>query len=120
MVLIETGDLQALQKVMQEALQLSEELGNPDLVFEARLLEAKTQAANRQTDKAMAQLHRLLDRPLSADQEASVYFELFRNAPEELQYRDRALQLYRKLYDATPRYVFLMRIEQLDPVISGE
>jgi len=120
MVLIETGDLQALQKVMQEALQLSEELGNPDLFFEARLLEAKTQAANRQTDKAMAQLYRLLDRPLSADQEASVYFELFRNAPEELQYRDRALQLYRKLYDATPRYVFLMRIEQLDPVISGE
>jgi tetratricopeptide (TPR) repeat protein/class 3 adenylate cyclase len=112
-VLVETGNLEHLDEVFHEALEVAEELGNPDLLFEAKLLAARTHRAKGETKQALSILYGLLISPLSNSHEASVYFELFQTKPENDSFREKALELYKKLYEQTPRYSFKDRIETL-------
>lgn len=112
-VLIEMSNLSDLAAVQEEALQLAEELGNPDLLFEAKVVSAKTKHLQEHTKEAVAILLELLSYPLNKFQEAAVCFEISKILPEKDQYRTRALRLYQDLYADTPKYLFKMRVEQL-------
>lgn len=112
-VLIEMGRLNELDEVFREALEIAEELGNPDLLFEAKLLAAKTHVLEGETKKALSILHGLLLSALKKDQEAAVYYELHLILPDEAKYKDKALALYQKLYEATPRYLYGVRLGEL-------
>ncbi len=113
-VLLETGDWPELHKVVQEAKDVAQELGNPDLNFEARLLAAKTQYALGKTTEARDMLLDLLQTTQGIDHEASLHYELFRVDPDNAESGDKALTLYRELYQATPRYLFKLRLEILE------
>jgi tetratricopeptide (TPR) repeat protein/class 3 adenylate cyclase len=112
-VLIETGDLQALEAVTSEALALAETLGNPDLQFEAQLISARHYMADQNTERAKAILQQLQQYARTPARQATIYAELFRLQPNDTQLRARALQLYEEAYAATPRYSFKKQIELL-------
>ena len=112
-ILIAMGNLSDLQITQEEALALAEELGNPDLLFEANIISAKTKHLQEQPKEAIAILLELLSYPLNKFQEAAVCFEISKILPEKIRYKMRALQLYQDLYEDTPKYIFEMRIKQL-------
>ena len=112
-VLLETGDWEQLRLADEEAAIIANALGNPDLVFEADLLRAKSLIAQHQADQATELLQKLLRRRLNADQEAPVYFELYRANPQNLEYAQKAKMLYEHLYQATPRFLYKTRIDQI-------
>jgi tetratricopeptide (TPR) repeat protein/class 3 adenylate cyclase len=112
-VLLETSDWEALRLADEEAAVIAKELGNPDLVFEAELLRAKSQIAQQQEAEATQLLKKLLKRRLNADQEAPVYFELYRANPENLEYAHKAKTLYEQLYKSTPRFSYKTRMDQI-------
>lgn len=112
-VLIETGDLAELAKVVKESLSIANELGNPDLLFEAEMLAAKSQRLHGNEDEAKSQLNKLLERSLHQAQAAAVYAELVKLTPENNEMKQKALELYRQLYLETPRYTFKKQLEVL-------
>ena len=112
-VLIEMGKLDELDNVFREALEIAEDLGNPELLFEAKILAAKTHELEGENKKALSILHGLLLSDLGKDQEAAVYFELHKILPEESKYKSKALSLYQTLFGETPRFLYKTRLEEL-------
>ncbi len=113
-VLIELNDLEALERVRDEALSLAGELGNPDLIFESTLLDARVHFAEGDPQTGIEILQQLLEQSISDDQSAAAYFDLWRMRPDCEEYREKALDAYRKLYEATPRFLFRQRIEEME------
>jgi predicted ATPase/class 3 adenylate cyclase len=114
MVLIELGRLKELRPFHREALTLARELGNPDLLFEAELLSAKVYALEGDKELATEKIQKVVSEALSEDQQAAAYYELWFMHPSNSEYRQKALDIYRKLYNATPRFVFRQRIQNLE------
>ncbi|MCB9276763.1 MAG: tetratricopeptide repeat protein [Lewinellaceae bacterium] len=112
-VLLELGEMEALEACVQEALEIAHELGNPDLLFETRVLAANQQYALGHKDEAITMLKGLASPALSPGQEADMNYELYKLLPQEGQYRTRAFELYAQLYEATPRYSYKMRLDHL-------
>ncbi|MFN7116317.1 MAG: tetratricopeptide repeat protein, partial [Saprospiraceae bacterium] len=112
-VLIETGSLQELSTVVQDALSIAMELGNPDLLFEAQILSAKSFRLYGNKQQAQVTLKGLLSKPLQKSQQAAVYAELYRLLSHEKTYQEKALEIYQELYAATPKYSFKMQMEIL-------
>lgn len=117
-LLIKLGRINELDEVFREALEIAEELGNPDLLFEAKILAAKTHVIAGENKKALSLLHGLLLSEISKDQEAAVYFELHEVVPEEAKYRNKAQTLYEQLYGVTPKYLYKKRLELLNLIRS--
>ncbi len=113
-VLIEMSNLSELEKVSADALVIANEIGNPDLRFEAEILLAKLERLQGNLAGAEARLQQLLLQSLPLAQEASVYAELVKIKKENEELRAKALQLFRDLYEATPRFSFKMQIEALE------
>ncbi len=114
MVLLAIGDLKALEPVVEEAAQIAEALGNPDLIFEAQILRARQALALGQNEKAFGLLQELLRTAEGTDQEAAIYYELWRLHPNDTAYREAATQRYRELYASTPKYLFKTRLQSLE------
>lgn len=112
-VLLDMGALSGLSDLSKEALAIGYELGNPDLLFEARVLEAKDRYVHGNVNEAIQELKELLGLSLRRDQEAAVYFELSKMQPQEAAFRSSALALYEELDAATPRYIYKMRMDVL-------
>ena len=113
-VLIETKDMAGLEKVHKEALDIALDLGNPDLLFDAELLDARVTALKGDIAGALAVLDKLLRGEFDPDQTANAYFEKFRIDQTDEEARKKALNLYRKLYRSTPKFIFRHRIELLE------
>lgn len=119
-VLIETANLDELDKVAAESLSIAHELGNPDLLFEAEMLAAKSLRLRGKHEEAKAKLNNLLEGKLHEAQEAAVYAELTRLAPENAKMKQKALELYQHLYEETPRYTFKKQLELLEHMKSDK
>ncbi|MBK8041879.1 MAG: hypothetical protein IPK21_03980 [Haliscomenobacter sp.] len=78
------------------------------------MLAAKTRYALGKTEEAKDMLVALLQTTNGIDHEASLHYELFRIDPDNAESRDIALALYRELNQATPRYLFRLRLEILE------
>ncbi|MDX1942467.1 MAG: tetratricopeptide repeat protein [Saprospiraceae bacterium] len=115
-VLIEMGALDELEKVTADALKIAQELDNPDLQFEAEMLAAKHQRLQGNLTTAEKQLNKLLLGPLHFAQEAAIYAELVKIKPENTALRTKAIELYKGLYEATPRFSFKKQIESLGEI----
>lgn len=113
-VLLKTAAWQELNQVVKEAQIIADELGNPDLQFEAHLLAAKTLYATGYPTEAKQALLELLNTPRTLDHEAAVYYELFRIDPADAPHHAKTLQLYRQLFTQTPRYLFKFRLDILE------
>ncbi len=113
LVLLAIQDLAALEKVVEEVLEIAEELGNPDLIFEAQMLAAKQHHAHDDEAGALHILNALLDTTDGEDDLAAIYYELHLIHPQEAAYRQHALKLYEKLYNSTPKFIYRNRLERL-------
>ncbi len=113
LVLLQLRRLAELEKVVEEALSLAGELGNPDLLFEAQLLAAKQHHAHDDEAGALRLLQQLLDQAEGEDGQAAIYYELWRIQPQETSYLQEALRLYDKLYSSTPKFIYKSRLEEL-------
>ncbi len=111
-VLLAIGQLDEAQLSLDEALHLAQDLNQPDLLFEVQLLNAKLLAAKGGKADAIKTLEGLLSEQPSKKEEAAIYFELGKLKPES-SFSEKALNLYRSLYEATPEFVYQLRIEEL-------
>lgn len=113
-VLIETGALAELEKVVEEALAIANEIQNPDLLFEAEMLSAKNHRLHGQREQALQQLEKLIQQKLQKAQEAAILMEYLNIKPHDKVTKEKALQLYIELYAETPRYSYKKQIEALE------
>jgi len=88
-------------------------LGNPDLVFDAKILGARVLFSEGKLATATVILEKLLTEERSPKEKADIYFELYQIASDKEEYRQNALTLYQNLYSETPQFLFRKRMQQL-------
>lgn len=110
-VLVSIGKIDKAWKNQKEAATLANDLKHPDLQFEASLIATKIELAEGKTEKAKKALEKLLNNNRSEKDEASILFALSKT---DAVYTQKALAIYKKLYELTPRHVFKTRIEELN------
>jgi len=113
LALLRKEDVKAAAEIHQETRNLAHELGNPDLIFQAKIFSAQLLSMQEKSQEAENLLCELLKKELEADKKAAVHFELFQLLPDKKEHQQKALRIYQKLYEATPRYSFRERIDQL-------
>ncbi len=111
-VLIEMGKTLQAKDIIIEALEIAEQLGNPDLIFEAKILSAKIANLDGRKAESIAALEALLQNNPSKKEKADLHFELSKLV-ENNGHRKEALRLYEELFKETPHYVFQLRIGEL-------
>ncbi len=117
LVLLADGQLEALREVDREALELAEELGNPDVLFGARLLHARSLVAYDRENypEAKRVLDDLIDAEILTTEQLAeanlVSYQLSQGRDEEA--RKVALELYEKLYVETPKFVYNYNLDLL-------
>ena len=111
--LVAQGKILAAKTSQKEALKIANELGNPDLVFDAKILGARVALAENKPASATSILETLLTEERSPKEKADIYFELYRIASDNEKYRQNALTLYQSLYSETPQFLFRKRMQQL-------
>ncbi|THH37530.1 tetratricopeptide repeat protein [Neolewinella litorea] len=122
-VLLADGKIDELREVEQEALELAEDLGNPDVLFGARLLHARCLVAYDPDNAAEAR--EILEDLITSDTltteqlaEANlVAYEL--SGKQDEQSRSMALELYRKLYAETPKFIYNYHLQELEAATSS-
>ena len=112
-VLLEVGYRSALKHVMEEALSIAEVLGNPDLLFDARLLQAQTARLMNDKTKAKTILIDLLTNPIDKDHEVAARYEWLQLFPDDKNQKEKAITLYKDLDKETPRFIYQKRLENL-------
>ena len=103
-----------LEQTGREALVIAKELGNPDLLFETNLLDARKNILSGNPAFAEKILQDLLARSPSKEQEASVYYELAKIHPDKLDIKEKALLLLTELYKATSKFSFRAKLDELE------
>lgn len=113
-VLLAMHDLEELRQVQAESEALAQELGNPDLLVESKILTARTMHAHGNVDQARHLLTDLLgDTSLNAEQQAAAYYTLFHTDKQQTAARDSARALYEQLYRETPKFIYRHRLNIL-------
>lgn len=111
--LVAQGKIEEAKLAQEEALKIANELGNPDLLFDAKILGARVAFAEEKMELATNILEHLLNEEKSPKERADIYFELYKLAKDKEEYRQNALNLYQKLYSETPQFLFRKRMQQL-------
>ncbi|MEK7256369.1 MAG: tetratricopeptide repeat protein, partial [Bacteroidota bacterium] len=112
-VLIAMKEFDAAHQHWEEAATLAQELDHAEFLFETKLLAARIFIAKGENTKAKTILDGLLQRKLGKREEASVHFKLSK-IEEGAGHREKALALYRELFEETPMFVFKVRMEELE------
>ncbi len=110
--LIEAGRIDKAQIFHQEAILMIENLGNPDLIFKAKIFSAKLAFAMEEKEKAQQILQNLVKEYTSDFELGNIYFWLYKITQVD-NYKIKSLAKYQKLYAETPLYLFEERIKEL-------
>lgn len=108
------NNLPAARLLLEEGRDIALTLGNSELVFAANLLRAQILVAEGNLQDALRQLLQLLPIARTEREQAGVHYELRRIAANPEAHRQRALELYRALYQRTPQHLFKARIAELE------
>lgn len=118
-VLLAMRELEELRDVQAEAVALAEDLGNPDLLVETKLLTARTLNAEGEKSAAREILVDLLEDPkMNAEQQAAAYYTLYHTDHQQTAARDSARALYEQLYRETPKFIYRHRLDLLRKVVD--
>lgn len=112
-VLAEMQKVGELDAIVQEARSLAHSLGNNDLAFDALILAAKSLRLQGHDEEAIQALRNLHNDGLQPVQQATLAYELHRILPQEDGLRLQALNLYRELFQQTPKYLYKARLREL-------
>lgn len=114
LVLLEMDRPEELAGVAAEAMELAKELGNPDLLVEVKLMHAQMLAKEEKFTKSLSLLQELATQiDITPSQMASAYYQRYQISPKDTEARDLARALYEQLYRETPKYQYLIRLEEL-------
>ncbi len=111
---LHAGEISTARMLHDEGREIAVALGNADLTFGANILRAQILIADGNPGEAQRQLQQLLHLARSEREEAAVHFELRKVADAPTLHHNRALQLYRDLYQRTPQYFYKMRLDELE------
>ena len=111
--LVALGKIKAAKAAQEEAISIALELGNADLVFDAKILGARVLLAEGEITAAKELLNELLLESRNEKEKADIYFEFYKVDPENEKCRKMALNIYQNLYGQTPQFLFRKRIQQL-------
>ena len=112
-VLIDQKRFEEATELSKEALDMASDLGNPELVFEAVVLSAKVAFNNGDKEGAIATLEELAEKAFNEKDMANAHYELYQIQPHQNIHRDKAFELYQKLYKSIPQFIFKERLEEL-------
>lgn len=103
----------AAPELVSEARQIADSLGNPDLSFQAQLLQAQIFHYQGTSEEGIRLLEELLQTNQEDEKQANLYFELNKLATHHKTARLNALELYKTLYTKTPKFIYKKRIDHL-------
>jgi tetratricopeptide (TPR) repeat protein/class 3 adenylate cyclase len=119
--LIEKGEVLLAQEnyadaiqVDEEAMRLAIELGNPDILFDARLFSLIVSHHTGNPSVVGLSFEEFLKSARGAEEQAAVYYELYKIYPEKTTYKQKAFELYKQLYTSIPQFRFETRMEELN------
>lgn len=107
-------------EVYGETIQLAAEVDNSVVQFEAQVARLRTQVqlGHKDPQTAIEQLHYLRDTWVEhfhgdEEQEAAIHYEIWKLDPTQEHHRERAVELYRHLYEHTPSSEFRENYQHL-------
>lgn len=112
-VLLAKGSLEEALTALREATAIAEEIKHPDLLFEARLMAGKLAIAEGNIEEAQNVFDALLSLKRGRRDEAMVQFEYGR-IETDTAHKERALSLFKELYDETPVHAYHLKIKELE------
>lgn len=113
LVLIKLRNISPLRAIEKEALELAQELGNTDILFDAKALQIRTLHLNGKTPEALLLLEALKEQELTPEQLAETNYMRFRLLPVDEDSRKTAIRQFEELFAKTPHYVLKLRLEKL-------
>ena len=114
--------LVAARESAEEAIRLCGELGNETKLFRALVVAHRCEFHLGNRENTVRELEAMLERSVEEEQRANIHFALremlsiLERKPVAEEHRRIARAAYARLYDATRRYVFRQRLEELDSV----
>ncbi|MEM1320654.1 MAG: tetratricopeptide repeat protein [Bacteroidota bacterium] len=111
--LILKGDYKEAHSIHLEALEIAENLGNPDLIFQALILAANVEYFAGRREIAVKMLKDMLSNTKSKSEQAAVHYHLYKMNGKGNIHRDKAFELYQALYEVEPCYLFKERLIEL-------
>jgi tetratricopeptide (TPR) repeat protein len=112
-VLLSTGEAEKARLNLEEAVTIAKELNHPDLLYDTKLLYSKILMVGGKNDEAKSLLEWLLNQPIGKRELAAVHFKLSK-IEQGTAHKEKALALYRELYQETPMFVFELRMNELE------
>jgi len=110
--------VQRARECAEECVAISEELHNPNMLFNANVLLARIEAAEGRVPVAVEQLGVLLSDAGDDEQRAELEYWLWTLTPAvpslDTDHRVAALRLYESLFAKTPKHDYRKRIEELE------
>ncbi len=118
--LIEKGEVLLAQnnyieaaKVDEETKQLAKDLGNPDIIFDATLFSLIVAHHTKDHSITESSFDNILKSARDDEELAAVYYEMYKIYPKKTSYKQKAFDLYQKLYASIPQFRFAARIKEL-------
>lgn len=113
-VLLESGNQEELSFWI-EKLESLQDIPNREFQFEYLIFKAEYYRSSNDVKKAEDTLQKALQMSnLSAEEEASIYFELALLYPNVTSWKPRVLKAYTKLYAKTPKFLYQFKMRKLD------
>ncbi|MFT5167162.1 MAG: tetratricopeptide (TPR) repeat protein/class 3 adenylate cyclase [Saprospiraceae bacterium] len=125
--LIEKGEVLIAQKsyaeaeiVNQETMPLAKELGNPDILFDASLYSLVVAHHTGNPSTLGLSFEDLLESARGDEDQAAIYYELYKIHQKETTYGQKAFELYQELFASSPQFRFKSRLKELKSAVRGE
>ncbi len=112
-VLLAKGSLAEVLENLREATAIAADIKHPDLLFEVRLMAGKLAVRNQEIEEARNVFDALLALKRGRRDEALVQFE-YSKIESGKEHRERALELFRELYEETPVYAYQLKLHELE------
>ncbi len=114
-VLLAINRVEEAREHLRRATAFAEELRHPDLLFETRLLAGRIAIRESNYEEAQKIFTLLLELHPGRREEATIHAELSKVKGEE-GHREKALEIFRQLYEETPMHIYKLIIEELSSV----
>jgi tetratricopeptide (TPR) repeat protein/class 3 adenylate cyclase len=98
---------------LRVATSIAEEIKHPDLLFEVRLMAGKLALKKQEIDEAKNVFDALLDLKRGRRDEAMVQYE-YSKIETGTEHRQRALALFKELFNESPAHAYLLKIKELE------
>ena len=112
-VLIGQQKYEDAAEINQESMPMAAELGNPELLFDARLFSLIVEHHTGDKNASRIGFMDLLKTESGMEEQAAIYYELYKISPEETSFKQKAFDSYTALFASIPQVRFESRINEL-------